>query len=139
MVETRDIRCAHANRLLEEIAAHGRHFFRHPKTGAISHFQLSDGRLWFHDYYGRVIYMHQPGNGRWRGFSEGGTLRALVQDLKHYIWNNTPLPTSHLGPWPQWYCEGDPWEYGDAMDRIRQRARTLGILREEPHAHIHSG
>jgi hypothetical protein len=102
-------RLEHANALIKIIASHGRRFFWH--RGSIvwnegtkaptfvpadryAQFELRKGRVYFVDEYtGKAIYTHRTvlGNG-WRGFSHGGTLRALVEDMRDYILNATPIP-----------------------------------------------
>ena len=69
----------------------------------------------------------------WRGFSEGGTLRQLVERLSEFIMWDRPIPAHILGPWPDWVCGGDPWGYGDDMDAVRAVARALGLV-EVPEA-----
>ena len=80
MAETnKQLRAVTANQMLEAIAGCGRRFFS--DSGNTSRFEVDErGRIWFIDCYkGRRIYTHYA--GRWRGFSQGGTLRALVLKL----------------------------------------------------------
>jgi hypothetical protein len=115
-----------ANEALQIIANHGRRFFR--KGEKVSWFELDDrGRIWFVDKYsGKRVYTHDT-NGRWMGFSEGGTLRALVIALRDYIARGEKLSSCHLGPWHGWYSGGDPWGYGDDMVIVRNLVISLGI------------
>lgn len=116
-----------ANKLLETIAVYGRRFFNYRRRHGISKFEVDDrGRIWFVDgYTGKSIYLH---NRYWgKGFSEGGTLRALVDALKAFIQSGEPVPPSHFGPWPEWMCNGDLWGYGNDMETVRQKAASLGI------------
>lgn len=53
-------------------------------------------------------------NSRWKGFTEGGTLRALVTDLANYIRTGEPI-RNHFGQWPEGYRDGDLW----AIERRR--------------------
>ena len=109
------------------IASYGRRFFTH--QGRVSRFELdAGGRVWFVDAFaGARIYTHHT-NGRWRGFSEGGTLRSLVIALRDYIQTGKPVPSGHLGPWPDWYSAGDPWGYGDAMPLVTKAAVELNLI-----------
>jgi hypothetical protein len=130
MLAERYNRMGKANELISFISKNGRNFFRSPsKDGAdVAHFLLSDnGRVWFLDAYTRKkIYTHY--NGRWRGFSEGGTMRRLVEYMRDFIRTGQPIHQSQLGPWPEWTCGGDLWGYGDDMELVREKAAALGML-----------
>jgi hypothetical protein len=117
----KQLRLEKANQLLKVIASCGRRFFAH--QGRVSRFELdTGGRVWFVDAYNEArIYTHRT-NGRWRGFSEGGTLRSLVIALRDYIQTGEPIPSGYLGPWPDWYCAGDPWGYGESMKLVAEAA-----------------
>lgn len=117
-----------ANQLIKAIAECGRRFFynkEHNRTAAI---ELDPrGRVWLiDDYTGKRIYTHY--SHRWRGFSHGGTLKQVVEHLRDFITHGTLLPRTIFGPWPQWYSQGDPWEYGDDMRKVREAAADLGLL-----------
>lgn len=116
-----------ANELLLTIAARGRGFFGHVKQHGVSKFIVDyRGRIWFFDSYtGQQIYLHYKYWGK--GFSEGGTLKSLVNALMKFICDGEPVPNSHFGPWPDWVCNGDLWGYGDDMQAVRERAEYLGI------------
>lgn len=104
----------------------GRHFFRHSDRGARMEVDAR-GHVWFvDDYSEKRIYTHYE--GRWRGFSHGGTLRDLVKALRDHIRTGEPLHPGVLGPWPTWYGGGDPWAYGDAMAQVRQAAVDQGLV-----------
>lgn len=114
-----------SNRVIEFIATHGRKFFGYSTT--ISRFELdARGRIWFVDWYrGDRIYTHYT-KGSWHGFSEGGTLRALVVWLRDYIQDgNTINFHVHFGPWPKWLCGGDPWGYGSDMELVREFSKKV--------------
>lgn len=119
-------RQAAANELLRVIASCGRRFFHHEDR--ISRLELDDrGRVWLHDKYtGARIYTHR--DGRWRGFSEGGTLQGLIKALRDYVKRGTKLHSLTFGPWPKWYCGGALWGYGEDMEKVRDAARQLGII-----------
>ena len=122
-------RLARANKLIRTIASTGHRFFRHKED--VSFFELGKrGHVFFVDSYTKKrIYVHLS-NGRWRGFSNGGTLRSLVCALRDWITKGTNVPSSTFGPWPSWYCNGDLWGYGDDMGKVRECARRLGICAE---------
>lgn len=114
-----------ANRFMEIIASHGRRFFYH--GGGVTRFYVDDrGRVWLVDSYTRKhIYTHYE--GRWKGFTNGGTLKSLCEALRDYILGRDEFPMRALGPWPEWVCGGDLWGYGDeAMKKVRDE--TLSLL-----------
>ncbi len=122
----RNARAIEVNKLLSVIAQCGRRFFFH--KGVVSSVEVdARGLVWFVDSYTKKrIYTHR--SGKWRGFSNGGTLRRLTENLRDYIMHGTPQRLN-LGPWPQEYCGGDLWGYGDEMNKVRDAAFRLGIAR----------
>lgn len=124
-VATKKERAEQASRFLTAIASCGRKFFAH--NGRVSRFEVDDrGRIWFVDSYReRRIYTHYEGH--WRGFSEGGTLRSLVCMLRDYI-RTGEQQRIHLGPWPDWICNGDLWGYGADMAIVRTAAEACGVV-----------
>lgn len=114
------------NELIKTIASTGHKFFSH--KGRISQMEIDRrGRVWFIDCnHNDRIYTHYK--GIWRGFSEGGTLEALVIAFRNFITKGTKLPKAHLGPHPLWYSEGDPWDYGSDMEIVRAKAAELGLV-----------
>ena len=122
-------RAAQANELLRVIAANGRQFFKH--GDCVSVFEVDyRGRVWWRNAYkNKRIYVY--GHWYWRGFTEGGTLRQLVEYLRDFIRWGTPVPAAQFGPWPEWLCDGDLWGYGEDMEIVRSAARHLGVVRVE--------
>ena len=117
-------RIEQCNELLQVIAGCGRNFFSH--AGRIASFNLdTNGKIWFMDAYGQRIYTQYI--GRWKGFSEGGTLRDLVRAMTTYIATGV-FDGNHFGPWPSWYSAGDPWGYGQDMPVVRSKAVDLGLI-----------
>lgn len=105
------------NQILRHISEHGRKFFLH--NGKVSRFEIHNGRLWYRDKYSdKLVYVAYQ--YRWRGFSEGGTLRSLVENLRDFINHRKPI-RNHFGPWPGWISgDGDLWGYGpEAMEAVR--------------------
>jgi hypothetical protein len=121
----RILRADTANEFLAVIASCGRRFFRH--DDAVYAFSVDErARVWFTDSYSkRRIYTHYP--HEWRGFTNGGTMRGLVERLRDYIMTGAPQRLN-LGPWPKHYCDRDLWGYGDDMQRVRDAAARLGIV-----------
>lgn len=116
-----------ANQLIKVIASFGRTFFNH--NGLVSKFVIDHhGHIWFVDAYSKKqIYTHYT-QGRWHGFSEGGTLRDVVIRLRDFI-RTGEHAANVFGPWPQWYSGGDPWGYGADMQKVHSTAVGLGIIK----------
>lgn len=125
--EEKKERARKANDLIAYFGSRGRMFFNH--SGKISHMEVDErGRIWFiNAYNGKRIYTHY--NGRWRGFGEGGTLRDLIIRLRDYIQTGKDIGKM-LGPFPDWYSNGDPWGYKEDMELVYIKALELGIAVE---------
>lgn len=124
--ERRD-RADKANELLKEIGSCGRKFFYSEKHNQFGFFDVdNNGRIWYTDSYtGKRIYLHYQ---YWkRGFSNGGTMRALINSLKSYIQKGKTINPYHFGPWSDTICNGDLWGYGTDIKRVREKASNLGI------------
>lgn len=126
--KAKQLRADTANKLIEVIANCGRRFFRHEDV--IAGFAVDHrSRIWFTDAYSkRRIYTAY--RYEWRGFTNGGTMRTLIEQLRDYI-RTGELQRLGLGPWPQWYCDGDLWGYGEAMQQVRDAAKALGLIVEK--------
>lgn len=114
-------RIADVNYLILQISMFGRRFFYSKRFNRVAKFEVTmDGRLWFRDdYTDKRIYVAYKGH--WRGFSHGGTLRRLVDDMAKYIGTGELIPAGHFGPWPDYIGgDGDLWGYGlDTMLMLR--------------------
>jgi len=113
-----------ANAFIRVIANCGRKFFAH--SGEVSRLVVdSRGRVWFFDAYSkRDIYVAY--RYHWRGFTEGGTLRCLIERLRDFV-RTGERPRLALGPWPPEFCNGDLWGYGADMQLVRDAAeRSFG-------------
>lgn len=123
--ELREERLDRVNEFLAVMGSHGRKFFCH--EGVVSWLEQDErGRIWFVDsWQGTRVYTHRE--GRWRGFHHGGTLKGLVKALKRYVMEGTMLSPRALW-WPEWYCAGDLWGYGEAMHPVREAALRLGLV-----------
>lgn len=123
-------RAEHANQLIQIIAAHGRQFFRCSKTGNVARMEVdSRGRVWFHDYYTQKrIFTHEtPFGNKWRGFTSGGTLRSLVEDIRDYIVSGKLLSRGLIGP--QRFDSSNIWGYEPtAMEACRSECFALPIM-----------
>lgn len=137
-VERVESRVELANAILKVIASHGQCFFsqnaegrRVSDTPRISHFVLAaNGYLYYVDKCRgvRLFANYEPPGGsaglHSRNFSDGGTLLALVKNLRDFILRGEPI-RDHFGPWPSWICGGDLWGYGDAMETVRRELEPL--------------
>ena len=118
---TKAERAVIANKVLLLISQFGRHFFQHDER--VSQFEISArGHIMLRDAYtGRLVYTHDR-KSRWRGFTEGGTLRDLVCNLADYIGKDVPIRHRQFGPWPEYLCDGDLWGYGkEEMAKLREQ------------------
>ncbi len=125
-MEEKTKRLKNVNKLVKVIGHNGRHFFWSEKNSRFAKMILKNHRLyWVDEHTGKHVYLHYK---YWnRGFSNGGTLRQLVNYLKNYVMTGEKIPKQFLGPWPSWYCDGDPWGYGKKMIKIRKKATELGM------------
>jgi hypothetical protein len=131
-LEEKRERAVIANAIICAIASHGRRFFSlsADKPGIVegdrtSYFTVDDrGRVWFTDKWSRKrIYTY---NGTWHGFSEGGTLRSVVEMLRDYITGKLDkVDMRYFGPFQEWRCGGDPWGYGADMQKARDEIAEI--------------
>lgn len=121
---TKTERIRHANAVIEEISKVGRRFFWSERHGHVSRFDATDaGRLYLLDKCTNER-VHLIADRPWPTFTEGGTLRRLIEDLADYIRTGKAINPRHFGPWPRWICDGDLWGYGEAMGPLRERLLT---------------
>lgn len=131
-------RLVHANALIEVISRHGRRFFRNRESGTIARLELdARGRVWLIDEYrGARVYVAY--RGRWRGFSHGGTLQNLIEELHHYIQHADLLHPEHIAPSRMDPKNGDIWGYGaEAAAAVRAEAHALPLF-QRPTGHKES-
>ena len=130
---TKQERLEHANQLIRIIGSHGRRFFYYHVADRYARMELRNGRVYFiDDYSDRAIYIHKTAiQSRWRGFSHGGTLRSLVEDMRDYIVHGTRVPAwkiviqqrSATG------LDGNIWGYDVASAQaVRDAAYQLPIV-----------
>ncbi len=118
-------RLAHVNALIKVISDHGRRFFYNGTNNRIAMLYMADsGRLyWIDDYNGKHIYTGtvEGYEHKWRGFSHGGTLRDLVQQMVLYVQKGVKIRRYYIAP--------DHWGYDtDAMLNTRDAAFKLPII-----------
>jgi hypothetical protein len=121
-------RLAHANALIKTISDHGRRFFYNARTGEVGKLELDTrGRVWWIDDY-RNARIYTAYNGRWRGFSHGGTMRDLICALRNYIQRGELLHPEYIAPAMSY---GDMWGYGvDAAKAVRAEAHKLPMFKQ---------
>lgn len=117
-----EARLERCNAIISVIAAHGRHFLsensdrRDPVPNPfIAHLKVDpQGELWYVDRYSRktILVRHQE----WPGFSDGGTLRIIIQRLASHIVEGAPINPVYFGVSPDWMP--DHWGYGDDMPKV---------------------
>lgn len=120
-----------ANQVLFAISRYGRRFFYCQKFDRVSQFELDyNNRIWLRDNWTgkRVCVSYR---GRWRHFTEGGTLRSLCEALLKYIRTGEPISRKWFGPWPDWICDGDLWGYG-AEEWAKLRAELPSLRAVAP-------
>lgn len=118
-----------ANYLIWQISLFGRRFFFYEPENRIAQFELDfGGRVWFRDEYtNKRVYVAY--NGRWRNFSNGGTLQALIYELGRYIRTGKQITPRFLGPWADRYCGGDLWGYGvETMAMLRNITKPRNCI-----------
>lgn len=129
-------RLAHANELIRIIGSYGRRFFWNSEHGRFAYFEMRLGRVYLiDDYTGKAIYTHRTGfANRWRGFSHGGTLRSLVEDMRDYIMTGQQIVRGRivLGQLGRDGLEGNIWGYAaDEAAKVRELAYALPIIAPE--------
>lgn len=116
-------RVGDANIVIRAIASHGRQFFYSREADRFGEFMIDlTGSIRFiDDHTGARVRLVK--HGKWRGFHNGGTCRAIVEALAEYIRSGKPMSRGFFGPWPEWINDGDLWGYGaEEMEKVRRDA-----------------
>jgi len=130
---TEQERLSAINKLIVVIASCGRNFLSENsdkrnkiESPFISFMEVDEnGKVWYTDRYTKKrIYTHYKYD--WRGFSEGGTLRNLVDSFRDFIKRGETLRKE--------YFQADmgngfknPWGYGEDILIVKKAAVLLGI------------
>jgi hypothetical protein len=111
---TKQQRCDEVNKVILAISNHGRRFFYNGHHDRVASMYVApNGHIYFIDAYtGGAIYVAY--NGRWRKFTNGGTLRDLVLQFYTYISKDVPINIGYIGLYRRAIVDGDIWGYGDA-------------------------
>jgi hypothetical protein len=125
-----------SNAIIRVIASHGRRFFSEDadrlarvENPFVSHFTVDrNGELWLIDKHTRKPVLVRL-RDEWRHFSDGGTLRAIVEHLAEHIRAASPINPRWFGISPDWMP--NHWGYGDDMARVADRVRELLVATGE--------
>lgn len=114
------------NAIITEISMRGRRFFYSKKTSNVAQLSERNGRVYYlSEHSGKLINLSIPDTRRPKDWQHGGTLLALIRDMKDYI--KTGKDSNHNHGYgglfsPHWgYSEED-------MVAIREKAHELGYL-----------
>lgn len=133
-------RAAEVNQVIGIIASHGRRFFFSQSNQRYARVEVDGrGKVWFFDdYSGKRIYTHPTTWGnKWRGFTHGGTLRALVEAFRDYICTGKPLNPFILGPERNNLSLGNIWGYEPKqMLAVREQAGALPVFWKQEVANV---
>ena len=115
------------NKIVRVIGDNGRNFFKYKDRYAKMEIGSRGHIYWIDEYTEARIYTHCEWSD-WRGFSNGGTLKDVVKELRDFVRTGERVKVNIFGPYPDWYCNGDLWGYGDDMKNVREAASGLGII-----------
>ena len=119
-----------ANEFIRVIANCGRHFFRNRGAGHDAYLTLNARRniVWlFDDYTGARINVVKE--GRWDGFSHGGTLKSLAGSIGAFVLSGKTMRYGYFQPTMDNGFE-NPWGYGDDILIVRDEGVRLGLIRK---------
>lgn len=122
-----------ANEFINVIASCGRNFLsensdRQTKIESpfISFMEIDKtGKIWFTDYYTKKRIYTQY-NGRWNGFTSGGTMQSIVKCLRNYIRDGKKMRAGYFNK-NEGEAFGNPWGYKDDILIVKEAAVRLGI------------
>lgn len=118
-----------ANEFIRMIANCGRRFFRNTGAGQDAYLTLNTrlNIVWlFDDYTGARINISKE--GRWDGFSHGGTLKSLIGSIGAFVLNGSTMRYGYFQPIMDNGFE-NLWGYGDDILIVRDEGVRLGLIR----------
>jgi hypothetical protein len=125
-------RAEQVNQAIRIIADHGGRFFYSKAMNRYASMEVDNrGKVWFiDDYTGKRIFTHKTvWGGRWRGFSHGGTLRAVVEAFRDYTRTGEPMHPGYHGP--ERFNDSNVWGYDEeSMRVVREQAGALPVFRQ---------
>ena len=119
-----------ANEFIRVIANCGRRFFRNRGAGHDAYLTLNARRniVWlFDDYTGARINVVKE--GRWDGFSHGGTLKSLAGSIGSFVLSRKTMRYGYFQPTMDNGFD-NPWGYGDDILIVRDEGVRLGLIRK---------
>lgn len=122
-------RMVEANEFIQVIAGCGRQFFRNQGAGHDGHLTMNARNtiVWFHDDY-TGARINTSKEGRWEGFSHGGTLKWLVSALGKHVLTGSTMRYGYFQPTMDNGFE-NPWGYDDDILLVRDAGVRLGLIR----------
>jgi hypothetical protein len=118
-----------ANEFMQVIANCGRFFFRNTGAGHDAYLTLNarGNIVWLHDdYTGDRI--NTAKEGRWDGFSHGGTLKSLAESIGAFVLKGSTMRYGYFQPTMDNGFE-NPWGYGDDILIVRDEGVRLGLIK----------
>tara|TARA_R110000851_G_scaffold33896_1_gene90361 strand:- start:6733 stop:7143 length:411 start_codon:yes stop_codon:yes gene_type:complete len=122
-------RLANVNEFITIIASMGRRFFNYTPDEGLERcawmYLDNHGHVYFVDEYSeKRIYTHY--SGRWKGFTNGGTLKSFVELFRDHIKRGTKLHRRYFDTESVFPC---PWGYPEeCYQKLRSAAIRLGIM-----------
>jgi len=119
-----------ANEFIQVIANCGRFFFRNKGAGHDAYLTLNarGNIVWlFDDYTGARI--NTAKEGRWDGFSHGGTLKSLVGSVSKFVLEGSTMRYGYFQPTMDNGFE-NPWGYDEDILIVRDEGVRLGLIRK---------
>lgn len=111
------------NKLIEFISERGRRFFN--TNNNLAHMKLKNGRIYFVDDYTQREIAVINNYRDWKGFSHGGTLRALILDFAEFI--RTGKDSNGVNGYGGLHCSH--WGHSDEVQKeIIDFAKKIGYL-----------
>jgi hypothetical protein len=120
-----------ANQIIRVIGSFGRRFLssnsdrRNPDPECFfAHFRFDRGELWYIERYSRKPIAVRLQD--WPGFSDGGTLRGIIEHLAKHITYGAPINLGYFSRGPKWMSgDGDYWGYGEDIDKVTEGVREI--------------
>lgn len=118
-----------ANEFMQVIANCGRFFFRNTGAGHDAYLTLNarGNIVWLHDDY-TGARINTAKEGRWVGFSHGGTLKSLAESIGAFVLKGSTMRYGYFQPTMDNGFE-NPWGYGDDILIVRDEGVRLGLIK----------